>query len=193
MKATIKELQEQLEVERNTCEARIHEVEEASASLIDTRRSTISSMELPASTQKEIEEKDAMIQKVEEEKKQLEKQLKESEEKSDRLKQTIRSKYAEYKEMTNYVKETRETNQMLVADVELLKKKYTAAKARIASLEKSKLSTADMEKIKQLLITKEAKDKEVKDLRKELSRLSDSLKDLNNEKKGWFFGIANNV
>lgn len=184
MKATIKELQEQLEVERNTCEARIHEVEEASASLIDTRRSTISSMELPASTQKEIEEKDAMIQKVEEEKKQLEKQLKESEEKSDRLKQTIRSKYAEYKEMANYVKETRETNQMLVSDVELLKKKYTAAKARIASLEKSKLSTADMEKIKQLLITKEAKDKEVKDLRKELSRLSDSLKGLNNEKKG---------
>lgn len=186
MKATIKELQEQLEVERNTCEARIHEVEEANASMIDVRRSTISSMELPVVTQKEMAEKEEMIQRLEEEKKQIEKQLKEAEEKNDRLKQTIRSKYAEYKEMANYVKETRETNQVLVADVELLKKKYTAAKTRIASLEKSKLSTADMEKIKQLLITKEAKDKEVKDLRKELSRLSDSLKELSNEKKGCF-------
>ena len=173
MKETICELEERLYVERNEYTAKIQEMEELYATSIQTKRSTLSGLDL----EKQVHE-------LEQEKNRIKRELKESEEKVARLKQTIRSKYAEYKEMTQVVSETRETNSLLMSDVELLKKKYSAAKLRIASLEKSKLSTEDMERIKQLLITKEAKDREIKDLRKELTRLNESMKEMNDEKKG---------
>ena len=124
------------------------------------------------------------MKQVKEENEKLQKELKESEEKITRLKQTIRSKYSEYKEMSNYVNTTKEANEVLMKDMEVLKKKYSAAKSRIAALEKCKLSTEDMERIRQLLITKEAKDKEIKDWRRELSKDNETIHDLNEQKKG---------
>ena len=41
-----------------------------------------------------------------------------------------------------------------------------------------------MIQIRQLLITKEAKDKEIKDLRRELSKYNETIHDLNEQKKG---------
>ena len=122
-----------------------------------------------------IRSKESEIQQLKEDRNAMEMQLKEEAAKFARLKQTVLSKYAEFNEM-------KESNETLVNDLDLLRRKYTYAKGRIAKLEKSKISVEDMEKIKQLLLTKEAKDKEIVELRQQIQRLSDLVKETNEEK-----------
>ena len=110
----------------------------------------------------------------------LQNEFAESQDRIARLQQTIRSKYAEYKEMKDTVAEARELAARLGNDFDKLKKKYATAKSRIAHLEKSKLSTTEMEKIKQLLKTKEAMREECQGLRfesKQLQEQVDSMKE----------------
>ena len=111
----------------------------------------------------------------------LQAELAESQDRVARLQQTIRSKYAEYKQMRDTVKEAQEAAARLSADFDKLQKKYAAAKTRIAHLEKSKLSTSELEKIKQLLKMKEAMSEECQGLRAESKQLHDQISSMNEE------------
>ena len=121
------------------------------------------------------------VEALQEDKTRLQTELTESQDRVARLQQTIRSKYAEYKQMKDTVKEAQEAATRLSADFDKLRKKYTAAKTRIAHLEKSKLSTSEMEKIKQLLKTKEAMREECQGLRAESKQLHEQLSTMKEE------------
>ena len=115
----------------------------------------------------------------------LQNEFAESQDRIARLQQTIRSKYAEYKEMKDTVMEARELAARLGNDFDKLKKKYATAKSRIAHLEKSKLSTTEMEKIKQLLKTKEAMREECQGLRFESKHLQEQVESMKEEMTSW--------
>lgn len=119
----------------------------------------------------------------------LQNEFAESQDRIARLQQTIRSKYAEYKEMKDTVAEARELAARLGNDFDKLKKKYATAKSRIAHLEKSKLSTTEMEKIKQLLKTKEAMREECQGLRFESKQLQEQVDSMKEEMTSWGLGV----
>lgn len=119
----------------------------------------------------------------------LQNEFAESQDRIARLQQTIRSKYAEYKEMKDTVTEARELAARLGNDFDKLKKKYATAKSRIAHLEKSKLSTTEMEKIKQLLKTKEAMREECQGLRFESKQLQEQVDSMKEEMTSWGLGV----
>lgn len=120
----------------------------------------------------------------------LQNEFAESQDRIARLQQTIRSKYAEYKEMKDTVAEARELAARLGNDFDKLKKKYATAKSRIAHLEKSKLSTTEMEKIKQLLKTKEAMREECQGLRFESKQLQEQVDSMKEEMTSWGLGVC---
>lgn len=120
----------------------------------------------------------------------LQNEFAESQDRIARLQQTIRSKYAEYKEMKDMVAEARELAARLGNDFDKLKKKYATAKSRIAHLEKSKLSTTEMEKIKQLLKTKEAMREECQGLRFESKQLQEQVDSMKEEMTSWGLGVC---
>ena len=118
------------------------------------------------------------------EKQRLESALKESEDRVSRLRQTIQSKYAEFKAMRDTVKQVNEQKDQLLQENEMMRRKYAAAKKRIVHLEKNKLGEDVKEKVRQLLATKEALKEENQGLRKESGELHRKLSALNSEISG---------
>ena len=110
--------------------------------------------------------------------------LKESEDRVARLQQTIQSKYAEFKAMKESAKEFGRVKQELTEENDLYKRKYAAAKKRIAHLEKNKLGEDVKEKVRQLLVTKDELKEENAGLRKEANELLDRVKTLQSEVLG---------
>lgn len=110
--------------------------------------------------------------------------LKESEDRVARLQQTIQSKYAEFKAMKESVKEFGREKQELVEENDLYKRKYAAAKKRIAHLEKNKLGEDVKEKVRQLLEARDVLKEENEGLRKKADEMLDRMKTLKGEVSG---------
>ena len=113
--------------------------------------------------------------------------LKESEDRVARLQQTIQSKYAEFKAMKESVKEFGREKQELVEENDLYKRKYAAAKKRIAHLEKNKLGEDVKEKVRQLVEARDVLKEENEGLRKKADEMLDRMKSLKGEVSGRFY------
>ena len=113
--------------------------------------------------------------------------LKESEDRVARLQQTIQSKYAEFKAMKESVKEFGREKQELVEENDLYKRKYAAAKKRIAHLEKNKLGEDVKEKVRQLVEARDVLKEENEGLRQKADEMLDRMKSLKGEVSGRFY------
>ena len=113
--------------------------------------------------------------------------LKESEDRVARLQQTIQSKYAEFKAMKESVKEFGREKQVLMEENDLYKRKYAAAKKRIAHLEKNKLGEDVKEKVRQLVEARDVLKEENEGLRKKADEMLDRMKSLKGEVSGSIF------
>ena len=89
--------------------------------------------------------------------------------------------------MKESVKEFGREKQELVEENDLYKRKYAAAKKRIAHLEKNKLGEDVKERVRQLVEARDVLKEENEGLRKKADEMLDRMKSLKGEVSGRFY------